>query len=444
MSASGNHLSGDGTGPPQQLRRTLGLGQLTVSGIAIIIGAGIYVLISDAAAQAGNMLWLSLVLAACMSALTGLSYCELGAMYPTASAEYEFARQAFNSFLAFITGWLMLVGIIIAAAAVSLGFGHYLRYYVDIDARIAGIGLLVLLTGVVITGMQRSIWLTTLLVVLQVGGLVMVSLAGLPHLGDHDLLEGSATGVLGGTALVFFAFIGFDEVVTLSEDTRDPARTVPRALIISLAVSTVLYVVVGVAAVSAVGSETLATSERGLALVMQESWGGRAGDILAFIALAATTNTTLLILTTASRLLFGFAEKGELPAFFGAVSKHTGAPYIAAMASVAAAVPFVAMGRIDLAAATTDLAIYLVFISVNLSAVALRLRKPGAERPFRVPGRIGRLPLTPVLALVSVAALMTFLEPRAWLIGSACVVAGLALWWTRHRLLVSAARTPGR
>jgi APA family basic amino acid/polyamine antiporter len=431
---------GSETSAVPRLKPTLGLVQLTVSGLAIIIGAGIYVLIGDAAAQAGNMLWLSLVLAATMSALTGLSYAELGSMYPTASAEYEFARQAFNRFFAFMAGWLMLVGIIIAAATVSLGFGQYAGYFYDVDPRVSAIALLVVLTGVVIGGVQRSIWLTVGLVVLQVGGLVMVAVAGLPHAGDHNLLEGAVTGVLGGTALVFFAFIGFDEVITLSEDTKDPARTVPRALILSLAISTVLYVLVGIAAVSAVGSESLASSDRGLALVMEQNWGSRAADVIAFIALASTTNTTLLILTTASRLMFGFGQKGELPAAFSSVSKRTGAPYVAALGALVAAVPFVALGRLDLAAATTDLAIYLVFIVVNLAALSLRWRKPDAKRPFRSPGQIGRVAITPVLALISVAILMTFLEPSAWLIGGACVVAGALLWWARHRLLKASAQ----
>jgi APA family basic amino acid/polyamine antiporter len=416
------------------LKRTLGLFQLTLSGLAIIIGAGVYVLISDAAAQAGNMLWLSLALAALMSALTGLSYCELGSMFPTAAAEYEFARQAFNRFLAFMAGWLMLVGIIIAAATVSLGFGQYFGYFYEVDARVPALMLLVILTGVVIAGVERSIWLTAALVVLQVGGLVMVIVAGLPHAGEQDLLQGSASGVLGGTALVFFAFIGFDEVITLAEDTKDPARTVPRALILALGISTLLYVLAGIAAVSAVGSDSLAASDRGLSLVMEEVWGSRAAEAIAFIALAATTNTTLLILTTASRLLFGFAQRGELPRVLTSVGRSTGGPHFAALVVLLAALPFVLGGRIDLAAATTDLAIYLVFILVNLSVLALRWNQPGTARPFRSPGSIGRLAITPVLALITVVGLVTFLDSEAWLIGGACVAAGIVLWWLRHRV----------
>src|SRR5690242_20493264 len=119
-----------------QLKRTLGLWQVTVSGVGIVIGAGIYVLIGSAAREAGNALWLSFALAALLSTLTGLSYAELASMFPSASAEYEFARQAFNEFFGFVTGWVMVLANVIAAAAVSIGFGHYLRQFVAVDARI--------------------------------------------------------------------------------------------------------------------------------------------------------------------------------------------------------------------------------------------------------------------------------------------------------------------
>ena len=170
---------------------------------------------------------------------------------------------------------------------------------------------------------------------------------------------------------------------------------------------------------------------------MEENWGSGAADLLAFIALGATTNTTLLIMTTASRLLFGFAQKGELPAAIGAVSRRTGGPYVAALVALVAALPFVIGGRIDLAAATTDLAIYLVFIVVNLAALTLRFTMPNARRPFRTPGSFGRLAITPVLALVAVIVLMTFLDLNAWLVGTACLALGAALWFLRHHLLIA-------
>ena len=400
-----------------------------MSGVGIVIGAGIYVLIGSAAAEAGNAVWLAFLLAALMSALTGLSYAELASMFPTASAEYEFARQAFNEFLAFLSGWAMLFAYMIAAAAVSIGFSHYLAHFVDVDARIASGALLVVLTAIVIVGLERSIWLTALLVILQIGGLLLVIFAGLPHLGQNDLLEGSsAGGVLRGAALVFFAFIGFDDIVTLSEETSDPRRNMPRALLLALGISTLLYVLVGVAAISLVGGADLAASDRPLTLVIEHNWGSAAGDIVAVIALAATTNTTLLILTAASRIVYGMAYRGSLPRQLTMLGRRGRAPVMAALLVLVVAVAFAMIGDIDVVASATDLAVYSVFVLANLSLIALRFKLPATPRGFRVPGSIGHLPVTPVLALLTVVLMMAFLSREAWLIGAGAMLVGVAVY----------------
>ncbi|HEX6002383.1 MAG TPA: amino acid permease, partial [Burkholderiales bacterium] len=151
------------------LERTLSLWQITTTGVGIVIGAGIYVLIGEAAKEAGAMLWLAFVLAALLATLTGLSYAELAAMFPSAGAEYEYVRRASNEFLGFLTGWMMIAANLIAAGAVALGFAFYLRYFFDIPTRVAAIALLAVLSLVVAAGIQRSIWLTILLAALQVG-----------------------------------------------------------------------------------------------------------------------------------------------------------------------------------------------------------------------------------------------------------------------------------
>jgi basic amino acid/polyamine antiporter, APA family len=279
---------------PDALTRSLGFWQVTVSGVGMVIGAGIYVVIGEAAKDAGSALWISFVLAAVLSALTGLSYAELAGMFPTAGAEYEFARRAFNDFTGFMAGWMMVLANIIAAAAVSIGFAHYLQHFFDVNLRAGAIGLLAVLTLIVMSGEQRSIWFSVMLAVLQVGGLLFVIASGAPHIGSRSLIEGStASGVLAGAALVFFAFIGFDEIVTLSEETRDAERVIPRALLLALGISAALYVLVGICAVSLIGADALAASDRPLALVIGHDWGGRASGIVTFIALASTTNTNI-------------------------------------------------------------------------------------------------------------------------------------------------------
>jgi APA family basic amino acid/polyamine antiporter len=411
------------------LKRSLGFWQVTVSGVGIVIGAGIYVLIGEAAKEAGAALWLSFVLAAVLSALTGLSYAELAGMFPTAGAEYEFARRAFNNFTGFMAGWTMIAANIIAAAAVSIGFARYARHFVDADERLISTGLLFALTLLVASGVQRTIWFSVSLVVLQVGGLLMIIASGAPHIGNASLVSGSsAGGVLAGAALVFFAFIGFDEVVTLSEETRDAARVIPRALLLALAIATVLYLLVGICSVSLVGADALASSDRPLALVIEHDWGSRASDIIAFIALASTTNTTLLVLTAASRLLFGMGRNGALPRVFATVGRAR-SPYVAAVFAFVAAAVFALAGSIGFVAAVTDFAVYAIFLTVNASVIVLRFRQPDLTRTFTVPGRIGKLPLLPIAAEGTVLLMLVYLAPSAWLVGGATLALGVLAWY---------------
>ena len=267
--------------PAPGLRRVLGLTEVTAGGIGIIIGAGIYVLLGAATAQAGASVWLSFVLAASLSALTGLCYAELCSMFPSAAGEYEYTRQAMPEWVAFVVGWMMIVGLVVAAATVSLGFGRYVGHFVDMPPRVAG-----------------PARLTVLMSAVQVGGLLLIVVIGLPHLGEVNLLAGRGTGaVLGAAALVCFAFLGFDEVITLAEETRDPTRTVPRALLLALGVSTLLHLGVAVSAVSVLGPAALAASPRPLADVMAHDLGRASGGVVAVIALVSTANTTLLAVT---------------------------------------------------------------------------------------------------------------------------------------------------
>ena len=424
------------------LQRTLSFWQVTVSGVGIVIGAGIYVLIGDAAKEAGAAVWLSFALSAVLSALTGLSYAELAGMFPVAGAEYEFARRAFNDFVGFMAGWTMVAGNIVAAGAVSIGFAHYLRHFFEVDQRVASLALLSVLTLIIAAGVQRSIWLSVVLAVLQVGGLLLVIAVGAPHVGSRSLLEdGTVAGVLSASALVFFAFIGFDEVVTLSEETRDAEHVIPRALLTALAISAALYMLVGITAVSVVGADALGASDRPLALVIQHDWGGRASGIVAFIALASTTNTTLLVLTAASRLLFGMSRNGALPRQFATVGRRAHSPYVAAGLAFVIAALFALVGSIGFIASVTDFAVYAIFLAVNGSLIVLRLRLPDAARTFRVPLRLGRVPVTPLAGIATVLLMLAYLEPRAWIVGGAALVAGVAVWLLYAQRHVSRAGT---
>ena len=414
--------------PP--LRRVLGLAEVTAGGVGIIIGAGIYVLLGTATAQAGAAVWLAFVLAAVLSALTGLSYAELSSMFPSAAGEYEYTRRVLPEWVAFVVGWMMIVGLVVAAATVSLGFGRYAGHFADVPPRAAGLTLLALVSVVAVAGIKQSARLILALSAVQVGGLLLIIAIGLPHVGEVDLLAGGGAGaVLGAAALVFFAFIGFDEVITLAEETRDPTRTVPRALLLALGLSTALYIGVAVAAVSVLGAEALGASPRPLADVMAHDLGGASAGVVAAIALISTTNTTLLAVTAASRVMYGMAARGALPARLARVHPRRRTPVNATVLVAAVAAVFTLVGELALIAAVTDFAVYVVFLAVNGTVVALRRRRPDLPRPFAVPGSLGGIPVIPVLGILSVVMMLSYLDGRAIGLGTGLSAVGLMAGW---------------
>jgi APA family basic amino acid/polyamine antiporter len=270
----------------------------------------------------------------------------------------------------------------------------------------------------------------------QVGGLIFVIAIGASHVGDVGLIESNGLpGILGAAALVFFAFIGFDEVITLAEETRDPARTIPRALLSALAVSTVLYGLVAVVAVSVLGVAGLSDSERPLADVVSHALGGIGVDFMAAAALISTMNTTLLAVTAGSRVTYGMAGAGALPRPLARVGAQRRVPVLALGAVVLAAGAFVLFGDLALIAGVTDFAVYLVFLAVNGAVIVLRLRLPGRPRPFRSPLSIGNVPLLAAGGLTTTLVMMTYLEGRSIAIGGAITTFGLlAALLARRRL----------
>ena len=410
------------------LERSLSLWQVTVSGVGIVVGAGIYVLVGEAAAEAGSLVWASFILAAILGGLTGLSYAELAGLFPSAGAEYEFARRAFSEFVGFVVGWLMVAGNVVGAGAVALGFAEYARRFIDLDDRVLAVILLATLTAILSASTRRWIWLMTALVVLEVGGLLLVIAVGLPQIGDYSLADGTATGVFSAAALVFFAFIGFDEVVTLSDETKDPARVIPRALLLSLGISTALYVAVAISAVSVVHWEVLATSDRPLALVLSEAWGDRASDAIVWLALASTTTTVLLLITAAARLTYDMARKGSLPSALGRVNARTHAPWVATLVVFLVAAGFAWSGQLRMVAAVTDFTVYSVFIAVNLAVLRLRHLMPDAPRSMRAGPSVAGYPIAPVMGLLATIIMLAFLDRTAWGVGLGLIGVSLVVW----------------
>ncbi len=411
-----------------RFERVLGLRHLTASGIGVIIGAGIYVLLGPATQAAGALVWASFLIAGLLSAITAFSYMELASMFPSAGSEHEFARQVFPRWVSFTAGWAMTLALIVAAPTVALGFARYLQIFIDIDARAGALGLLLLVSFIAVSGMKRASWLVIALSTVQVGGLVLVIILGADHVGEVNLLQGNGlSGVIAGSALIFFAFIGFDEVITLSEETIDAHRTVPRALLLALAISTLLYVLVAVVSVSVLGADRLALSQQPLTDVMQDAVGGVAVNIVAVIALVTTLNTTLLVVTASSRMMFGMASKGDLPQWFQTL-RNRKSPRNSVVATLIVACSLLFVGDIHQLAASTDALIYLMFLLVNVIVIMLRIKRPNDSRPFRIPGDIGKVPLLPIFGIGVTLLMASQLDLRSVILAAVLTAAGPVLF----------------
>lgn len=397
----------------EPFERSLGLLQVTTSGVALIIGAGVFVLLAPATERAGGLVWASFLTAAILCALSAFSYMELSSMFPKAGSEHEFARQVFPQAVSFVVGWAMALALIVATATVSLGFARYLGEFIDLDERIGALGILALTSIVAMRGMGEASRVIMAFAVVEVGGLVAVIVIGLPRLGDHDLLEGNgASGIMSGAALIFFAFIGFDEVISLSEETRNPRRTVPRALILALGISTILYTGVAIAGVSVLGADQLGASPRPMTEIFSVGFGGASSDVVTVIALFSTASTVLLAITASSRIMYSMASTGYLPASLGRVHRHV-VPRNALGLAIGLGALLIMVEDLDLLASATDALIYFLFLVTNTVVIVLRKQRPDSERPFRVRGTIGWVPVVPILAVIVTVVLSFQLDSDA-------------------------------
>ena len=391
-----------------QLKPVLGSVQLTFYSIGTIIGAGVYSVIGTAAGLAQQSLWLSFVIAAAVALLTGFSYAEMTSSFPNAGAEYLYLRRALPKYgwAAFGVGLLILIGGAATAATVAVAFGGYLGTFAAVPVWITALALLGACTGFNVWGLRESSWVNIAFTAVEVSGLVMVIAAGFTQGSLHEpLLAPPSPGVLPAAAIVFFVYLGFEEIANLSEEVRDPSRDIPRAIFYSIGITTVFYILVSLAVIVLAAPDELASSAAPLALAIHKAWPG-AANTLSAIALFATANTVLITLIASSRLAFSMARDGELPSIFSKLLAIRGTPWIAAILIFAMSAALVPAGNIKILAELSSFVALLAFLAVNLALIILRYRLPDHPRPFRVPLSIGRMPVVPLAAIASICLLL--------------------------------------
>jgi amino acid transporter len=426
-----------------QLHRTLGFWAITAYGVGDILGAGIYALVGEVAGRAGDATWLAFLVTVVIAGLTALSYAELSGRFPRSGGEAKFCLQAtgWKSFalliglLVFASGLVSLATVSRACAGYALGPWPRMAESPVWQSAVL-VAFLLLLAAINFRGIRLSSNVNIACTLIEAGGLVTVIVAGAwflagdaPRAAPAEAAVGwSWLGVLQGSALAFFAFIGFEDMVNVAEEVKRPKRNLPAAILTAVSVAAITYIIVAWIATAVIPPEQLAASSAPLLAVVQKSAPSIPAWSFTLVALFAVANTGLLNFIMGSRLLYGMASQGLLPRWLQAVHPTTRTPHRSILVILLLAGGLALSGTLAGLAGTTNVLLLVVFTSVHISLLVLKLRERRRGKGFRVPKVI------PVAGAIACVALIGFAPPRSILLALAIIAVaavGVVIWMRR-------------
>ena len=378
------------------LKRSLGLPLAVLYGLGGTIGAGIYVLVGTAAARAGMQAPFAFVLAALVMAPSAAAFAELSSRLPRSAGEATYVKEGFKSdWLALAVGLMVIAVGIVSAAAISRGSAGYIRAVVDLPEDLIVLAVVLAVGAIAAWGIVEAVALVGLMTLIEIGGLLVIigmGAATLPDLGARlpEMWPGVGdvaawSGVLSASLIAFFAFTGFEGLANIAEEVKNPARTLPRAIFITLGLTTLLYVLVVWVALVAVPRGELGAARAPLTLVFERVTGA-SPTIFTVIAIGATVNGIIVYMVMASRVTYGLAAQRLLPTHLASVNPVTRTPLVAT-ALVVAAVLLLAMSfSVEGLAEMTSRVTLVIFAFVNASLLMLKWRRvPAPADAFVVP-----------------------------------------------------------
>lgn len=378
------------------LKRTINLFHATMYGIGLILGAGIFVIIGDAAEIAGNLLWISFIISSFLAICTAFSYAELSSIFPKSAAEYIYVKNSFEKLsLSIFVGCLTIFVGVVSASAVAIGFSNYLSVFLpEYPPIIFSILIVAILSFINFYGIRESIWFNTIFTLIELSGLVIIIFIGFifGNFSNVNFLESpisdkmpinnnnflSSIGLIfGASALIFFAYYGFENIPNIAEETKNPSKTISRAILLSIIITTIVYVLVVISSLSLVTWQELSSSNVPLSLVIETVFENKGNFIISIIALFATTNTVLMMLISSSRIIYGMSKDGALINFFSKIHKTRDTPWLATImtALLSITVIIVSSNNISSVSKIAVFGIFTVFAFVNLSLILLKLKK---------------------------------------------------------------------
>lgn len=398
------------------LKKTLGVWGLTALGIGAIIGTGIFVLTGKAAAtSAGPAVVLSFVVAGIVSALAALCYAELASSVPVSGSAYTYVYATLGELIAWVVGWGLILEYALGAATVAIGWSGYFTDFLGTIGivipkawatnpfaggilNVPAFLIIILISVLLIRGTHESDVVNKIIVAVKLAIVVFFIAVGVGHVNPanwHPFAPFGWEGIVNGAGLVFFAYIGFDAVSTSAEEVRNPARDLPRGIIGSLAICTILYIIVSAILTGILPYQRLdVPSPVSFSLIqIGLNW---AGAIVAVGAIAGLTTVLLVMLYGQSRVFFAMSRDGLLPAVFSRVHPKFHTPYLSS-ALVGIIVAIVAgIGQLNIVADLVNIGTLAAFALVSIGVIILRKQRPEMKRSFRVPG-------SPVVPLLSAA-----------------------------------------
>jgi basic amino acid/polyamine antiporter, APA family len=427
------------------LRRAVGTLDLTALGLGAVIGTGIFVIIGEAIGDSGPAIILSFVLAGVTCVFSALSYAELASSIPVSGSAYTYSYATMGELVAWIIGWDLILEYGVSVAAVAVGWGGYLTELLDslfgislpdAIAQPPGEGgtfnlpaafLVLAVAAVLIAGVRESARANTIMVFVKSGILLLFIVLAVTAFESHNLkpfAPNGFDGMVDAAALIFFAYIGFDAISTGSEETKEPAKTLPKAILLALGIATLLYIAVSVVAVGALPFDQLKGSESPLADVLKNgadlSWGA---DLISFGALIAITSVVLTILFGQTRIMFSMSRDGLVPKRLAKLSSRGTPVFLTVLFAVPIAV-LAALVPLEEIAKLVNIGTLFAFVVVNIGVVVLRRTNPDMERGFRVPF----VPVFPIIGVGLCIYLMTKLEAATWWRFAIWLVVGLVIY----------------
>jgi amino acid transporter len=409
------------SGTHEELRRSLGVFDAVVIGLGSMIGAGIFAALGPAAHAAGSGLLLGLALAAMVAYCNATSSARLAALYPASGGTYVYGRRRLGDFWGYLAGWGFVVGKTASCAAMALTVGAYAW---PSQAHAVAVAAVVALTAVNYAGVQKSAWLTRIIVALVLAVLAAVVVAVFTSgtaAADRLLVVGvSVSGVIQAAGLLFFAFAGYARIATLGEEVRDPARTIPRAIPLALGIALGVYALVAVAALSALGPQRLADTTAPLSEAVRVAGIGWLVPVVRVGAAVAALGSLLALILGVSRTTLAMARDHHLPRALAAVHPRFQVPHRAELLIGVIVAVLAATADLRGAIGFSSFAVLIYYAVANASAFTLG---PDEGRPHRA---------IPVIGLVGCVVLAFAMPPSSVLAGVTVLGIGIAAYAIRR------------